>query len=110
MLYWADDGSIFGDDEEVADAVDGSTYSSARVALLESVDRFLSVTDIVRQSVRDPADVLAAQHTLHLPFGPLCEKPRHQWNNGDYEPPFPKHSNAGPLDVPRPALLMDVLA
>ena len=80
---------------------------STRQAILHAVDRFLSVTNLVREVVRDPADVVAAQHVLHLPFSSLCHCPEHLRPRLGHEFTMPLRAE---LDEDRPQLVLDCIA
>ena len=80
---------------------------STRKDILRAVDRFLSVTNLVREVVRDPADVIAAQHVLHLPFSSLCHCPEHLRARLGHEFSMPLRAE---LDEDRPQLVLDCIA
>ena len=84
-------------------------YAATRTRILRSVERFLSVTSLVRELVQSPSDVLAANHVLDVPFASLCCCPEHlrpRLDQGDFEMPLP----AVLADAQRPQLVLDCLA
>ena len=87
---------LFGE----ADEQDNLDNPHSRRSILARLNRFLSVTQLVRNVVREPADIVEAQHTLHLPFKSLTTAP-------DPETPAP-FDNV--FNVPKPELVLDCLA
>ena len=116
-LYWdeAADAAFAAEEIAAAQSEDAlvptpgnSMEPTTRRATLRAVDRFLSVTNLVRDLVHDPADVLAGSHVLHIPFASLSSCPLHleaRMKQGDFQ--MPLHSD---MSNRRPELILDCLA
>lgn len=117
-LYWDDATDAACASEEAAaaqnetnlfgDAVHQHKEPTTRKAIMSAVDRFLSVTNLVREIVHDPAELLASGHVLHVPFASLTSCPEHllaRMAARDFQMPlFSDMSNC------RPQLVLDCLA
>ena len=97
---------LFGDDDGADDADDGAEpLAHARSKTLAELAQFLNASNIVRSAVADPADVIAAQHTLHLSWAALSRAAPTAAAAPPVKSPF-AHGSA----TLRPQLVLDCLA